>query len=106
MLEISDEGVDPSLQAATTDGGEGTTVKCSFSAVALSPNLKSQYASAQMVSFPAPTNQVAITNQFLSVSFDLFPYDCLFFFYWAVTDSAFKIACSCKLSKLLSNYHG
>nr|GMD58450.1 mediator of RNA polymerase II transcription subunit 15A-like isoform X1 [Ipomoea batatas] len=48
VLEISDEGVDASVLAATTDGSGGTTVKCSFSAVSLSPNLKSQYASAQM----------------------------------------------------------
>ncbi|KAL6501468.1 hypothetical protein OROGR_026601 [Orobanche gracilis] len=41
------EDVDPTAVAAG-DGGEGTIVKCSFGAVALSPNLKSQYASAQM----------------------------------------------------------
>ncbi|XP_031114639.1 mediator of RNA polymerase II transcription subunit 15a-like [Ipomoea triloba] len=39
VLEISNEGVDAS---------GGTTVKCCFSAVSLSPNLKSQYASAQI----------------------------------------------------------
>lgn len=48
VVEISDEGVDPSALAAATEGGEGTTVKCSFTAVALSPNLKALYASAQM----------------------------------------------------------
>ncbi|XP_019177232.1 PREDICTED: mediator of RNA polymerase II transcription subunit 15a-like isoform X2 [Ipomoea nil] len=48
VLEISDEGVDASVLAATTDGSGGTTVKCSFRAVSLSPNLKKQYASAQM----------------------------------------------------------
>ncbi|KAL6563045.1 hypothetical protein OROHE_005632 [Orobanche hederae] len=41
------EDVDPTAVAAG-EGGEGTIVKCSFGAVALSPNLKSQYASAQM----------------------------------------------------------
>ncbi|KAE7997281.1 hypothetical protein FH972_001928 [Carpinus fangiana] len=46
IVDISDEDVDPT--AAAAEGGEGTIVKCSFSAVALSPNLKSQYASAQM----------------------------------------------------------
>ncbi|XP_062012017.1 mediator of RNA polymerase II transcription subunit 15a isoform X2 [Rosa rugosa] len=46
VVDISDEDVDPS--AAAAEGGEGTIVKCSFDAVALSPNLKSQYASAQM----------------------------------------------------------
>ncbi|CAN1138341.1 Mediator of RNA polymerase II transcription subunit 15a [Linum perenne] len=40
VIDISDEDANPS--------GEGTIVKCSYSAVALSPNLKSQYASAQM----------------------------------------------------------
>lgn len=50
VLEISNQDVNPSVAAGPV-GGEGTIVKCSFSAVALSPNLKSQYASAQMVSF-------------------------------------------------------
>jgi PAX-interacting protein 1 len=51
VVDISDEDVDPAAAAAAAEGGEGTIVKCSFSAVALSPNLKSQYASAQMVGF-------------------------------------------------------
>lgn len=50
VVVISDEVVDPSALVAAADGSEGTIVKCSFSAVALSPSLKSQYASAQMVS--------------------------------------------------------
>ncbi|KZV47311.1 mediator of RNA polymerase II transcription subunit 15a [Dorcoceras hygrometricum] len=45
---ISEDDVDPTAVAAAAEGGGGTIVKCSFSAVALSPNLKSQYASAQM----------------------------------------------------------
>ena len=49
VVDISDEDVDPSVAATAVEGGEGTIVKCSFSAVALSPNLKSQYASARMV---------------------------------------------------------
>ncbi|XP_041000124.1 mediator of RNA polymerase II transcription subunit 15a-like isoform X3 [Juglans microcarpa x Juglans regia] len=48
VVDISDEDVDPTATAAAADGGEGTIVKCSFIAVALSPNLKSQYTSAQM----------------------------------------------------------
>lgn len=48
VVDIIDEDVDPSVAAAAIEGGEGTIVKCSFSAVALSPNLKSQYASARM----------------------------------------------------------
>lgn len=46
VVDVSEEDVDP---AAASEGGDGTVVKCSFSAVALGPNLKSQYASAQMV---------------------------------------------------------
>ncbi|XP_041014898.1 mediator of RNA polymerase II transcription subunit 15a-like isoform X2 [Juglans microcarpa x Juglans regia] len=48
VVDISDEDVDPTAAAAAAEGGEGTIVKCSFNAVALSPNLKSQYTSAQM----------------------------------------------------------
>ncbi|KAF4386189.1 hypothetical protein F8388_016441 [Cannabis sativa] len=45
VIDISEES---SAVAAAAKGGEGTIVKCSFSAVALSPNMKLQYASAQM----------------------------------------------------------
>lgn len=48
VVDISDEDIDSIAAAAE---GEGTVVKCSFNAVALSPNLKSQYASPQMVRF-------------------------------------------------------
>ncbi|KAL3516396.1 hypothetical protein ACH5RR_023298 [Cinchona calisaya] len=48
VVDISDEDVDPTAVAAAAEGGEGTIVKCSFTAVALSPNLKSQYASARL----------------------------------------------------------
>ncbi|KAE9616109.1 hypothetical protein Lal_00017762 [Lupinus albus] len=48
VVEISDEDVDPTAAAAAAEGAEGTIVKCSFRAVALSPTLKSQYASVQM----------------------------------------------------------
>jgi PAX-interacting protein 1 len=34
--------------AATSDGAEGTVIKCTFTAVAVSPSLKSMFASAQM----------------------------------------------------------
>ncbi|XP_009348728.2 mediator of RNA polymerase II transcription subunit 15a [Pyrus x bretschneideri] len=43
----NDEDVDPSA-AATAEGDEGTIFKCSFGAVTLSPNLKSQYDSGNM----------------------------------------------------------
>ncbi|GJW83144.1 hypothetical protein Tco_0156289 [Tanacetum coccineum] len=45
VVNISKEDADPT---AASDGGDGTVCKCSFSAVALGPYLKSQYASAQM----------------------------------------------------------
>ena len=48
VVDIGEEDNDP---AAASEGGDGTVVKCSFCAVALGPNLKSQYASAQMVRF-------------------------------------------------------
>ncbi|KAE8718443.1 hypothetical protein F3Y22_tig00110013pilonHSYRG00215 [Hibiscus syriacus] len=51
VVDISDEDVYPGAAASTAKGGEGTVVKCSFSAVALSSNLKSQYMSVQMVNF-------------------------------------------------------
>ncbi|XP_019456230.1 PREDICTED: mediator of RNA polymerase II transcription subunit 15a-like isoform X1 [Lupinus angustifolius] len=49
VVEISNEDVVPTAAAAAAaEGAEGTIVKCSFRAVALSPTLKSQYASMQM----------------------------------------------------------
>ncbi|XP_058105043.1 mediator of RNA polymerase II transcription subunit 15a-like [Magnolia sinica] len=45
VVEICDKDVDSNAAAAE---GEGTVVKCSFCAVALCSNLKSQYDSAQM----------------------------------------------------------
>ncbi|KAK4476686.1 hypothetical protein RD792_015846 [Penstemon davidsonii] len=48
VVYISEDDIDPTVVAAAGEGGEGIIVKCSFSAVALSPNLKSQYSSAQM----------------------------------------------------------
>lgn len=51
VVDICDD-VDPSaVAAAFPEGSEGTFVKCSFSAVALCPNLKSHYSSEQMVCF-------------------------------------------------------
>lgn len=40
VVVISDEDTIPT--AAATEGGGGTIIKCSFSAVAISPNFKSQ----------------------------------------------------------------
>ncbi|XP_050140354.1 mediator of RNA polymerase II transcription subunit 15a-like [Malus sylvestris] len=47
VVVSNDEDVDLSA-AATAEGDEGTIFKCSFEAVALSPNLKSQYDSGNM----------------------------------------------------------
>ncbi|KAK1262076.1 hypothetical protein QJS04_geneDACA020289 [Acorus gramineus] len=49
MVDISDGDADSVTTAAAE--GEGTVVKCSYTAVALSPRLKSQYMSSQIVSF-------------------------------------------------------
>lgn len=50
VVEVSDEDVDPTAASAVVSvGAEGTVVKCSYCAVALSPRLKSQYASVQTV---------------------------------------------------------
>lgn len=46
VVDISDEDAD---QTAVAEGAEGTVIKCSFTPVAFSPTLKSQYASGQMV---------------------------------------------------------
>ncbi|KAL9668082.1 hypothetical protein QQ045_002456 [Rhodiola kirilowii] len=49
MLAVSDEDADPSVAVAVApEGGEGIIISCCYNAVGLSPNLKSQYASAQM----------------------------------------------------------
>lgn len=48
VVDFSDEDVEPTLSAVAAEG-EGTIVKCTFSAVSLSPNLRSQYRSAQTV---------------------------------------------------------
>ncbi|XP_047321626.1 mediator of RNA polymerase II transcription subunit 15a [Impatiens glandulifera] len=50
VVDISDdEEVDPiASAAAAAEGGEGTIVKCSYAAVALSPTFKAHYASAKM----------------------------------------------------------
>ncbi|RAL39851.1 hypothetical protein DM860_013052 [Cuscuta australis] len=48
IVEIWNEGLDPSIQAAAPVDSEGVTIKCSFSAVAVGPSLKSHFASVQM----------------------------------------------------------
>ncbi|KAJ7951947.1 mediator of RNA polymerase II transcription subunit 15a-like [Quillaja saponaria] len=48
VVDISEEDVDQTAAAAAAEGAEGTVVKCSYIAVALSPDLKKQYTSGQM----------------------------------------------------------
>jgi hypothetical protein len=49
-LHISED--DAESFAATSEGAEGTVIRCTFTAVAVSPSLKSMFASAQMVRQP------------------------------------------------------
>ncbi|PKA57940.1 Mediator of RNA polymerase II transcription subunit 15a [Apostasia shenzhenica] len=46
VVSISDEDSDSIVTAS--EGGDGTIIKCSFSAVSLSPSLKAQFSSKQM----------------------------------------------------------
>ncbi|KAL3629921.1 hypothetical protein CASFOL_026233 [Castilleja foliolosa] len=74
VVYISEDDVDPTAVAAAGEGGEGTIVKCSYSAVALSPNLKLQYASAQMS--PIQPLRLLIPNNYPNCSpvlLDKFP---------------------------------
>lgn len=48
VVDVSDE--DSDSVAVASESGEGTVVKCSYTAVALSQDLRAQFASAQMVS--------------------------------------------------------
>ncbi|XP_062175193.1 mediator of RNA polymerase II transcription subunit 15a-like isoform X4 [Alnus glutinosa] len=54
VVVISDEDTIPT--AAATEGGQGTIVKCSFSAVAISPNFKSQQLPIQPLRLLVPSN--------------------------------------------------
>ncbi|GAB2230841.1 hypothetical protein Droror1_Dr00015135 [Drosera rotundifolia] len=45
VVDINDEDINPTMPVGASECGEGTIVKCSFVAVALSPDLKAQYAS-------------------------------------------------------------
>jgi len=58
VVDISDEDADPSVPVSAALGSGGTIVRCCFGAITLSPNLKSQYTSAHMVSRLRP-----ISNQ-------------------------------------------
>jgi len=57
IQEINQQLIDTELHVSEDDaeslttsvGGEGTVIRCTFTAVAVSPSLKSMFASAQMV---------------------------------------------------------
>ncbi|XP_057976211.1 mediator of RNA polymerase II transcription subunit 15a-like isoform X2 [Malania oleifera] len=62
VVDIGDENVDTSAAAAAaSEGGEGTIVKCSFNAVPVNPNSKSQHSSAEMSSI-LPLKLLVPTN--------------------------------------------
>lgn len=98
VVVISDEDTIPT--AAATEGGEGTIVKCSFSAVAISPNFKSQQVSAQMVVSKHSSRNVI--HKLYALPFSTPCIDFMFYGY-AVANSAIKIACSHKLSIYFSH---
>ncbi|KAH8520777.1 hypothetical protein H0E87_001996 [Populus deltoides] len=76
VVDISDEDVDSTAAAAAAEGGGGTFVKCSFIAVALSPNLKAQYTSAQMSTIQ-PLRMLVPTNypNCSPILLDKFPFE-------------------------------
>jgi len=63
IQEINQQLIDTELHVSeddaesftTSEGGEGTVIRCTFTAVAVSPSLKSMFASAQMVRQPQNT---------------------------------------------------
>lgn len=98
VVDISDEEVDSHAASAFTKVGEGTIVKCSFTGVGISPNLRSETASLNMVWCLyeiCRTYLVYWSRYLISLS------DCC-----AVTDSAFVVASAYELSKLLSHTFG
>lgn len=72
---------------ASTETGEGTVIRCSYSAVALSQNLKLLYASSHMVSF-VNSLRTYYLNSLL---------ECLFSLPFLITAASafFMVACSC-----------
>lgn len=97
VVDISDEDVDPTSAAVTAaEGAEGTVVKCSFIPVALSPTLKSQYASLQVGSQIPQLQQLNFLFYYIIYLFVLLA---LFVFYHhTVSYSAPAFAGSSKLS--------
>ncbi|KAJ0511127.1 hypothetical protein HanIR_Chr11g0548501 [Helianthus annuus] len=65
---LIDTVVDISQENAEPEVGKGTIVKCSYSAVALCPNLKSQFASMQMIYYLHFGVSVVHQHQFMVFS--------------------------------------
>lgn len=59
-LHVSED--DAESFATTSEGGEGTVIRCTFTAVAVSPSLKSMFASAQMVRQPHAFSPFLLTE--------------------------------------------
>lgn len=84
MVNISKEDVNPSTTADVSfTGDQGVIVTCSYNAVALSPCLKSQYATPQLVCCTIHYRSVANCNHLFIYLFTL-----TFFFYSSVSNSA------------------
>lgn len=97
VVSISEEDVDLAAASVVSEGGGGTVITCSFTAVALGPNQKLQYVSAQMVCKCIIHSLFMFHTEFLYVHV---------LNYCAVTYPTIKIACSCKLSKLFPSSLG
>lgn len=101
VVVSNDEDVDPSA-AATAEGDEGTIFKCSFEAVALSPSLKSKYASGKMVGSRTSMQCLVTCLQNIFTSY-LHAFNIV---HCAVKNSATKTDCSHQLSRVLSDTLG
>lgn len=94
VVDISNEDIDATAAAAVADGGEGVIIKCSFNAVSLSPGLKSQYGSAQLVGYKAfGTGFISLELSRVSLNFVSF---------YVVTNSTLADARSLKLPQLFT----
>ncbi|XP_068328471.1 mediator of RNA polymerase II transcription subunit 15a-like [Pyrus communis] len=65
VLDISDEDTPPTVVSAQFRGGQGTIVRCSFIAVSISPNLKSQQFPIQPLRLLVPANYPLCSPIFL-----------------------------------------
>ncbi|XP_021830521.1 mediator of RNA polymerase II transcription subunit 15a-like [Prunus avium] len=65
VLDISDEDTPPTVASAPIKVGEGTVVRCSFIAVAISPSLKSEQLPIQPLRLLVPANYPLCSPIFL-----------------------------------------